>query len=260
MITAGIDIGSTTSKGVIMEDDKILSYSIIPTGPDSVKTATNTINSALNGLNLSVKDINYIVATGYGRVLVPFANKNISEISCHARGANFYFPTVRTILDMGGQDCKAINCNEKGEVTHFVMNEKCAGGTGRFLEIIADIIQVPLEEIGGLSLQSKNNIQFNTYCVLFAKSEAMLMLKKGIKKEDILRGLHEAMASRCLNLLKRIKIEKDFSITGGISKNIGMVKMLREKVGLEPLIAPDPQIVGAIGAAIFAKERYINGV
>ncbi len=260
MITAGIDIGSTTSKGVIMEEDKILSYSIIPTGPDSVKTATDTINAALEGLGLSLKDIDYIVATGYGRVLVPFAHKNISEISCHAKGANFYFPTVRTILDMGGQDCKAINCNERGEVTQFVMNEKCAGGTGRFFEIMADILKVPLEKIGELSLKSENKIEFNTYCVLFAKSEAMLMLKKGVKKEDILRGLHEAMASRCLNLLKRIKIEKDFSITGGISKNIGMVESLKEKVGLEPLIAPDPQIIGAIGAALFAREIKNRGV
>jgi predicted CoA-substrate-specific enzyme activase len=245
MFVAGVDIGSRGAKAVVMEDGKILSYSICDTGPESAKTALMTIDEAMKGTGLSLKDFQYIVGTGYGRVLIPFANENISEISCHAKGAHWYFPSVRTILDMGGQDCKAINCNEEGRVTKFIMNDKCAGGTGRFLEVMADVLQVPLEEIGGLSLESREKIEFNTICAVFAKTDAISLLKKGVPKSDILAGLHHAISIRCYNLLKRISIEKDFTVTGGISKNIGMVEKVKEKVGLEPLLAPDPQIIGA---------------
>jgi predicted CoA-substrate-specific enzyme activase len=255
MFVAGVDIGSRGAKSVIMEDGNILSSSICDTGPESAKTAQLTMDEALKGTGLSLKDFSYIVATGYGRVLVPFANANISEISCHARGAHWYFPSVRTILDMGGQDCKAINCDENGRVTNFIMNDKCAGGTGRFLEVIADVLQVPLEEIGSLSLESTQDLPFSTVCAVFAKSEALALLKKGVPKSDILSGLHDAIAVRCRNLLKRVSIEKDFTITGGIAKNVGMVNKVKEKVGLEPLLAPDPQIIGALGAALFARER-----
>jgi len=255
MFVAGVDIGSRGAKSVIMKDGNILSSSICDTGPESAKTAQLTMDEALKGTGLSLKDFSYIVATGYGRVLVPFANANISEISCHARGAHWYFPSVRTILDMGGQDCKAINCDENGRVTNFIMNDKCAGGTGRFLEMIADVLQVPLEEIGSLSMESTQDLPFSTVCVVFAKSEALALLKKGVPKSDILSGLHDAIAVRCRNLLKRVSIEKDFTITGGIAKNVGMVNKVKEKVGLEPLLAPDPQIIGALGAALFARER-----
>ena len=255
MFVAGVDIGSRGAKSVIMKDGNILSSSICDTGPESAKTAQLTMDEALKGTGLSLKDFSYIVATGYGRVLVPFANANISEISCHARGAHWYFPSVRTILDMGGQDCKAINCDENGRVTNFIMNDKCAGGTGRFLEVIADVLQVPLEEIGSLSLESTQDLPFSTVCAVFAKSEALVLLKKGVPKSDILSGLHDAIAVRCRNLLKRVSIEKDFTITGGIAKNVGMVNKVKEKVGLEPLLAPDPQIIGALGAALFARDR-----
>ena len=159
---------------------------------------------------------------------------------------------------MGGQDCKAINCDENGQVTNFVMNDKCAGGTGRFLEMIADVLNTPLEEIGAVSLTSKTVIPFNTICAVFAKSDAISYLRKGAMKSDILAGLHDAIATRCLNLLKRVTIKNDFTITGGISKNSGMVSKIKEKVGMEPLLCEDPQLVGAIGAALFADERF-NG-
>jgi predicted CoA-substrate-specific enzyme activase len=256
MIFAGVDIGSRAAKAVIMDGETIISSSITDTGPESAKTAYAVIEMALQNTGISLDNIRYTVATGYGRVLVPFASENISEISCHARGINWYFPSVRTILDMGGQDCKAINCDGDGVVTNFVMNDKCAGGTGRFLEMIADVLDVPLEESGDLALQSKKAIMFNTICAVFAKSDAIANLRKGAARSDILAGLHEAIATRSLNLLKRISIEKDFSITGGISKNRGMVRKLAEKVGLEPLLCEDPQLVGALGAALFARERY----
>lgn len=255
MFVCGIDIGSRGAKGVLMEDNGILSQFIGDTGPESVKTAERVMSELLSATGLSLEDISYVVATGYGRVLVPFANTNISEISCHARGAHWYFPSVRTILDMGGQDCKAINCDENGRVINFIMNDKCAGGTGRFLEVIADVLQIPLEEIGPRALESQHDIPFSTICAVFAKSEALALLKKGVAKSDILNGLHDAIGVRSHNLLKRISIEKDFTITGGISKNIGMVKKITQKVGLDPLLAPDPQMIGALGAALFACER-----
>jgi predicted CoA-substrate-specific enzyme activase len=255
VIVAGIDIGSRAAKAVVMKDDEIVSSFIGDTGPESVKTANMTMDSALRGTGLSLDAIDYIVATGYGRVLVPFARENVSEISCHARGINWYYPSVRTILDMGGQDCKAIRCDASGHVTDFVMNDKCAGGTGRFLEMIAEVLGTPLEEIGGLALQSKNAILFNTICAVFAKTEAITHLRHGVARSDILAGLNEAISVRCLNLLKKVSIEKDFTITGGIAKNRGMVAKISEKVGLEPLLAEDPQIIGALGAALFAREK-----
>ncbi|MBN2186260.1 MAG: 4Fe-4S dicluster domain-containing protein [Dehalococcoidia bacterium] len=255
MIVAGIDIGSRAAKAVIMENDSILSSVICDTGPESVKTSYLAMQQALNKTNLSFDDIQHTVATGYGRVLVPYANENISEISCHARGINWYFPTVRTILDMGGQDCKAISCDGGGQVTNFAMNDKCAGGTGRFLEMIAEVLNIPLTKIGELSLRSKTAVPFNTICAVFAKSDAIAYLKKGVPKSDILAGLHEAIAERSFKLLKRVSIKKDFSITGGIAKNGAMASKLKEKVGLEPLLCEDPQIVGALGAALFAQER-----
>jgi len=255
MIVAGIDIGSRAAKAVIMKNGAIVSTAICDTGPESVKTSQMLIREVLKGAELSLDNIDYTVATGYGRVLVPFANENISEISCHARGITWYFPSVRTILDMGGQDCKAISCNSDGLVSDFAMNDKCAGGTGRFLEMIAEVLNSPLEEIGDLSLQSQNDIPFNTICAVFAKSDAIKHLRNGTTKADILAGLHEAIAVRCLNLLKRVSIQADFTITGGIPKNKGMVSKLREKVGLEPLLCEDPQLVGALGAALYAAER-----
>ncbi len=255
MIVAGIDIGSRAAKAVVMNDGKIVSSVICDTGPESVKTSRMTMARALDGAGLSMDDIEYVVATGYGRVLVPFASENISEISCHARGITWYFPEVRTILDMGGQDCKAINCDADGRVNNFIMNDKCAGGTGRFLEMIADVLNMPLEEIGPAALRSKQAIPFNTICAVFAKSEAIAYLRKGVSKEDILAGLNEAIATRCLNLLKRVSIQKEFTITGGIAKNQGMVAQLQERVGLEPLLCEDPQLIGALGAALFARDR-----
>ncbi|MEA1959573.1 MAG: acyl-CoA dehydratase activase [Chloroflexota bacterium] len=256
MIVAGIDIGSRAAKAVLMKDGEIASTVIGDTLPDSVMTSTTTMSSLLEGTGLTIDNIDYIVATGYGRVLVPFAKENVSEISCHARGINWYFPSVRTILDMGGQDCKAISCDGEGRVTKFVMNDKCAGGTGRFLEMIAEVLGATLEEAGRLAVQSKNVVPFNTICAVFAKTEAIAYRRKGIEKGDILAGLNEAIAQRSLNLLKRVSIEKDFSITGGIAKNRGMVDKLTEKVGLEPLLCDDPQLIGAIGAALFAGERF----
>ncbi len=178
MIVAGIDIGSRAAKAVLLRDGAIISSVIGDTGPESIRTSQVTMEKLLAGTGLSLDDLEYVVATGYGRVLVPFAKENISEISCHARGINWYFPSVRTILDMGGQDCKAINCDAAGRVNNFIMNDKCAGGTGRFLEMIAEVLNIPLTEIGSTALQSETAIPFNTICAVFAKSEAIAAFDK----------------------------------------------------------------------------------
>jgi len=255
MIVAGIDVGSRTTAVVIWEEEKILSQSIIFTGYDSVETARRAMQEALRGTQLKMEDMSYVVGTGYGRIIIPFATESITEISCHAKGAHWYFPTVRTVLDMGGQDCKAIRVDGRGNHTNFVMNDKCAAGTGRFLDIMADTLKVPLEEIGPLSLTAKTEVKISNTCTVFAKSEVATLVRKGVRKEDILGGLHEAISQRVFSLLKRVDIEPDFVITGGIAKNVGVVRRLEEKVGLKALIPDEPQIVGALGAALLAEER-----
>ena len=254
MIAVGIDIGSLSGEAVLLKNGKILSFSIVKTGADSASTANKALKEALEKAQISFEHIDYTVATGYGRVIVPFADKNITEISCHAKGANYLFPTVSTILDMGGQDCKAIKCDNTGKVTNFVMNDKCAAGTGRFCDVIADVLDVPLENIGDMSLQAEKEVVVSSICAVFAKSEVVALLRKGTPKSDILAGIHDSISDRVFNLLQRVGIEKDFVITGGIAKNKGVVTKIANKIGLQPLIPDEPQIVGALGAAIFAEQ------
>jgi predicted CoA-substrate-specific enzyme activase len=258
MIFAGIDVGSRTTGAAILENERVVSYSIISTGPESTKTAYQGMKEALKNHAISFDTIDYIVATGYGRVMVPFANKIITEISCHAEGAHWYFPTVRTVLDMGGQDCKAIRVDNEGNPIKFAMNDKCAAGTGRFLEIMADMLNLSLEDFSTFPLKSKNEVRISSTCAVFAKSEVISLIKRGMPKEDVIAGLHEAIAERVYDLLRKVGVEKDFVISGGIAKNIGMVSKIEKKVGLKILIPDEPQIVGAIGAALLAKENHLR--
>ncbi|HME33506.1 MAG TPA: acyl-CoA dehydratase activase [Terriglobales bacterium] len=273
MLTMGIDIGSRSTQCVILEDGELLSYGNVETGPESAKSAYAAVDAAvyrrgeLWGENrmqlpdvktdhLRIEDMDYILGTGYGRAVVPFAHGTLTEIRCHARGAHWLVPGVSPILDMGGQDCKGIRVNERGDVTRFVMNDKCAGGTGRFIEIIADILKVPLSEVGELSLTSTKHIPFTTVCAVIAKSKAVALIKQGASKADILAGLHESISQRVLALLKGVGIADKFVITGGIGKNVGVVTRIREKLGgMEITIPAEPQIAGAVGAALFALDR-----
>ena len=255
MITFGVDIGSLTGKALILKDNEILAWDLILTGPDSVETATATTNNVLEKAALKLEDMDFIVSTGYGRIVVPFANKNVSEISCHAKGANWFFPSARTILDMGGQDCKAIRCDERGKVTDFIMNDKCAAGAGRSMGIMAELVDVPLEDLGRLSLQSTNGgVPISSTCVVFARSEVLGYLRQGVSKNDVLAGACQALSSRVEGLLKRVGTEKDFVISGGIAKNVGVVERLEKSIGLKANVCFEPQIVGALGAAIFGGE------
>lgn len=257
IVTAGIDIGSVSSQAVILTDGELFAYSNMRTGSDSPESARKAMNWALEGTGMKLEDIKYIVGTGYGRVNVPFANKTITEISCHARGANYmYGSTVRTLLDMGGQDCKVIRCDEKGAVKAFLMNDKCAAGTGRGTEAIADLLQIPIEKVGPMSLEIEEEPPpVSSTCVVFAKAEAIGLLDKGWSVNKVIAAYCSAMTDTVVSLTQRLgSVEKDFVITGGIAKNIGIVKRLERKLGVEALPATlDTQIAGALGAAIFAR-------
>jgi predicted CoA-substrate-specific enzyme activase len=256
MITAGVDMGSLTSKAVILQDGEVRSSSLVLTGPEGRAAGERALAIALERAGMGRDLLECTVATGYGRVFLPFADANVTEISCHARGAHWYFPGVRTILDMGGQDCKAIRCDESGNVAEFAMNDKCAAGVGRFVEVIAELLEVGLADVGPLSLSTVGTqTSISSTCVLFAKSEVLALLRRGARTSDILGGVCEALAGRVHGLLAKVGIEPELVISGGIARNAGVVRRIAEKTGLEPGIPPDPQLVGALGAAILAQER-----
>lgn len=257
LVTAGVDIGSTSTQAVIMADGMLYAYSSIRTGADSPNSAIDAMNAAMEGTGLSLQDIDYTVGTGYGRVNVPFADKTVTEITCHARGANFiYGSNLRTLLDMGGQDCKAIHCDETGKVTSFMMNDKCAAGTGRGMEVIANLLSVPIGEIGEISLRVEEEPDpVSSICVIFAKTEVTRLMRAGWPLEKVLASYCRAMAIRVVRLLERNGIERDFAITGGIAKNAGIVRRIEDMLGIRALKTElDPQIAGALGGALVAKD------
>jgi len=259
IVTAGIDIGSVGSKAVVMLDGELYAYAVTRTGGVSEQTAIKVMNWALDETGLKTENLHQVVGTGYGRVNIPFADKTITEIACHARGAHYiYGPSVRTVLDIGGQDCKAIRCDEKGKVMSFLMNDKCAAGTGRGLEVFADLIRIPIEEVGKVSLTvTEEPPPVSNTCVIFAKAESVALLRQGWPKEKVAAAYHLAMVDRIIDLLTKVGIEKDFVITGGVAKNIGIVSRLERNLGIKPLEPKlDPILAGAIGAASFAKALY----
>ncbi|MBW2539278.1 MAG: 2-hydroxyglutaryl-CoA dehydratase, partial [Deltaproteobacteria bacterium] len=227
---------------------------IRPTGAEHRRLAHKIMEEALKGANLSFDKIDYIVATGYGRINVPFADIQVTEITCHMRGVNWLFPGVKTIIDIGGQDSKGIKV-ENGKLVNFVMNDKCAAGTGRFLEVISEVLGVKLEDIGEISLRSTNPADISSICTVFAEQEALLRLSEGTPIEDILAGILKANASRIYSMVRKIKIEKEVAITGGGAKNIGFWKALEEKIGFPVVVPPEPLITGALGAALIAAEK-----
>jgi predicted CoA-substrate-specific enzyme activase len=256
MIIAGCDVGSLTGKTVILKDEEILSYSIVPTTPKPERTARNAMDEALEKGNLTLEEIDYIVGTGYGRVKIPFANSEISELSCHGKGAHSLIPSIRTIIDVGGQDCKVIKVSKEGKILDFAMNDKCAAGTGRFLEVMAKTLELKLEELGPISLRSKNQAKITAQCSVFAETEVVSLMADGVEVADIVAGIHDAIASRIMSLVYRVGLEKDLTITGGVAKNIGVVTYLEKKLGIEAKKLPvDPQLMGALGAALTAKEK-----
>jgi predicted CoA-substrate-specific enzyme activase len=256
MIVAGCDVGSLTGKAVILKDGEIIAYSIVPTTPKPEKTAQNAMDGALEMGKLSLKKIDYIIGTGYGRIKIPFANSEVSELTCHGKGAHSFIPSIRTIIDVGGQDCKVIKVDKNGKILDFAMNDKCAAGTGRFLEVMAKTLELKLEELGPISLQSKNQAKITAQCSVFAETEVVSLMADGVEVADIVAGIHDSIASRIMSLVYRVGLEEDLTITGGVAKNIGVIAYLEKKMGIKPKELPiDPQLMGALGAALIAKEK-----
>jgi len=253
---AGVDVGSTQTKAVILDEEgRIVSRSLTDTGANVMQAAERSYREALTKAGLTEEEIGYVIGTGYGRYRVTFGNTQVTEISCHARGAAHMFPGTHTVLDMGGQDSKAIHTNEKGEVLDFCMNDKCAAGTGRFLGAASAALDIPLEELGPTALKSERPVRISTTCTVFAESEILSWLGKGKKIEDILLGVHQSMASRSISLLRRVGIEDQVTFTGGVAKNIGMVKVLERLMDRRLNVGEQSHYMGALGAALFALDH-----
>jgi predicted CoA-substrate-specific enzyme activase len=255
---AGVDIGSTMTKVVLLDQaSNLLSFIKGPTGAEHRQLANDVMRQALEQASLQIDDISCIVATGYGRLNVPFADRQITELSCHARGVSILFPNARTAIDIGGQDAKCMRI-DNGRLINFVMNDKCAAGTGRFLEVTAATLGIKLEDMGDISLKSTRKIQISNLCTIFAQQEVVGLLSRGEKLENILAGLHDALASRVAALARRLGIEPDLVLTGGVAKNIGMVEAMRQNLGGEIFVPEEPLLTGALGAAILAKETHMK--
>jgi len=260
MLVGGCDVGSATGKAVVMKDGEIISYVIIPSTTKPEVTARMAMDEAMEKAGLSlIEDLDYIVGTGYGRLKVPFANENISEITCHARGAYWMSPTVRTVVDIGGQDCKVMSIDDKGKVLEFVMNDRCAAGTGRFFEAMARALDCGLEGLSELSLQAKRPATITSQCSVFAESEVITLVNEGVELADIAAGLHNSIAGRLNSMVRKVGLVEDVALTGGCAKNEGLAKALEGKLGVSMRKLPqDPQIAGAVGAALIAREKQ-NG-
>ncbi|MCQ6281674.1 acyl-CoA dehydratase activase [Bacillus sp. EB600] len=253
--TMGVDSGSLTGKAVILDGEKrIVSHSVKQLGFVSDKAVKLAIEEALEKAGLELEDISFTVSTGYGRKRLAIAGKNLTEISCHARGANYLSPEVKTVIDIGGQDSKVIAVDPVGNVKNFAMNDKCAAGTGQFLEVLARALDVELSEIGELSLKSDADIKISSMCTTFAESEVISLVADGNTTEDILSGMHRAISARMKGLVGRVGMQTPVMMTGGGAKNIGLVTALEKSLGVSIFIPDDPQIVGALGAAIFAND------
>lgn len=256
-----MDIGSLTTKSVILSDGAILGTSIIPTGIYPEKSGNEALGKALKSAKQDGKKPAYTIATGYGRISAPYADETVTEITCHAKGAYSLNPDVRTIIDMGGQDCKVIRMDESGNVTDFIMNDKCAAGTGRFLEVIASVFKVRLDSLGPMALQAEVSVPISSTCTVFAESEVISLLARGEKPENIIRGVHQAIAQRVTGMTVRVGVEDAILFSGGVAKNEGMKNALEEAFH-KPVVIPgfDPQIIGALGAARIADNRHSQDV
>ncbi len=256
MIVAGCDVGSLTAKAVIMDDDNIISHAVMLAKIKPAESAKDVMEMALKKAGMSANEIQFAVGTGYGKDHVPFVQRVESEISCHARGARWSLPSVRTVIDIGGQDAKAIQLDETGKVVRYIYNDKCASGTGRFLEVMADAMEVNLEDMGSVGKQAKEKIHISNQCVIFAETEVVSLINEGKEVSDIVNALHRAMAGRVVSLARSIGVESDVVMTGGVAKNSGVFDALAESLNLpvKTLNGIDPQINGAVGAALFARE------
>jgi predicted CoA-substrate-specific enzyme activase len=256
MFVAGIDIGSLTAKAVILDDKAhIMGQALTPTGAFSQKAGENAFEMALAMAEIEASDIKYVLATGYGRKNIPFAHAEMTEISCHAKGAHRLFPEARTIIDIGGQDSKAIALNDSGKPVNFIMNDKCAAGCGRFLEVMARALETEVEKMGELSLRSTKNIQISSICTVFAESEVVSAVANKFDRSDIINGIHQAIAKRVSIMVDHVGLVERVMMSGGVAKNAGVVRALESQLGTTFLVPKEPQLVGAFGAALIALEK-----
>lgn len=259
MITIGIDSGSRSTKGVVVRDGEIAGTAITATGGDNRKSAQQALDGALAAAGVSSGDVARIIVTGYGRANIPFAHGHVTEITCHATGLHHVMPEIRTVLDIGGQDSKAIRISEDGKLEQFAMNDKCAAGTGRFLELIATALGVTIDEMAALSEASQSTVAISSMCAVFAESEVVSLVARGCPVPDIIRGVHEAIAQRSVALLKRVGIKAPVAMSGGVARNRGVTSCLEKKLGADIKIPPNPQFMGAFGAAIIARSKMLEG-
>lgn len=253
---AGVDVGSTQTKVIVLDEDRrIVGRSLVATGANLVGAAEHGFQEALAGTGIPPEEVRFVVGTGYGRFRVTFGDTQITEIACHARGANFLYPETRTVIDMGGQDTKAIKVGPSGEVLDFAMNDKCAAGTGRFLAAAAEVMDLSLDEIGPISLTASRPVKITSVCTVFVESDIMSYLAQGRSMEDILAGVHRSIAARTLALVRRVGVDPEITFTGGVARNAGMVAALQEAIGHPLNVSPESHFMGALGAALFAIER-----
>ena len=253
---AGVDVGSTQTKAIVIDEQgRIVGRALIDTGANLVTAAETAFVEAMKDGGVQEEEVGYVVGTGYGRYRVTFGHTQVTEISCHGRGAVHLFPGTRTVVDMGGQDTKVIRVGPTGEIVDFCMNDKCAAGTGRFLGAVAAALEIPLSELGVIALKSQKPVKISTTCTVFAESEVLSWLGRGKKVEDILLGVHRSIVSRSLGLMRRVGIESEVTFTGGVTKNIGMVQGLNEALGFTVNVSDDSHFMGALGAALFARDQ-----
>lgn len=259
MLFGGIDVGSLSAQAVILKDNAIFSYGSIRVKPNPVESATTAMEIALKEKGLTFKDIDYCVSTGYGRDKLQsegLAQDNMSEISCHGKGAHWVLPQVRTIIDIGGQDAKVIRVDAEGELENFVMNDKCAAGTGRFLDVMSKTLGIPVEELGPLSFQAKTVIEMSNRCSIFCETEVHHYLQRGATLADVAAGVNKTMAGRVMALVRRVGLEKEVTMSGGVAKNPAVRKELEKVMNTRMLTySVDSQIIGALGAAIYAMNK-----
>ncbi len=254
--SAGVDVGSTQTKAVVLDEHgEIVGRALTMTGANVTKAAEEAFAAAIADAGVLSLEVEYVIGTGYGRYKVTFGNAQVTEISCHGRGAVHMFPGTRTVVDMGGQDTKAIKVSPRGEIVDFCMNDKCAAGTGRFLGAAASALEIPLENLGDTALKGERAVKISTTCTVFAESEVLSWLGKGKKIEDILLGVHQSIAGRSTGLLWRVGIEPEVTFTGGVAKNIAMIQSLEAALGMKVNVSPDSHFMGALGAALFAMDH-----
>ena len=256
---AAVDVGSTQTKAVVIDEARrLVGRALIDTGANVVQAAEQAFAIALEDAHLLEASVDLVVGTGYGRYRVTFGNFQVTEISCHARGAVHMFPATRTVVDMGGQDTKAIRVGPTGDIADFCMNDKCAAGTGRFLGAASAALEIPLEQLGPTALRAERPVPITTTCTVFAESEVLSWLSRGRKIEDILLGVHQSIVSRAMGLIRRVGIEREVTFTGGVTRNVGMVQALNDALGFEVNVGADSHYMGAIGGALFAMDRILG--